>query len=115
MSDMPSHNELSESIGQIFTLSTHTGLTVEAHLLSAPACVPMDDSFTCYSAHFELPPGVVLGQDVYRVVSPAGREWQLLATPVRPLKPQSQVMCVVIHTRLAVIAGGEASACSAGL
>jgi hypothetical protein len=97
MSAIPSHAELTESLGRTFILGTASGHEVQARLVSAPAGIPMDDSFVCYSALFELPPGVQLPQDVYQVQSPDGPSWSLLATPVRPSESGSAMLCAVMH------------------
>ena len=72
MSAIPGHAELTESLGRTFILTTASGHAVQAQLVGAPAGIPMDDSYVCYSALFELPPGVQLPQDVYQVQSPDG-------------------------------------------
>ena len=67
--------------------------------MSAPSGIPMNDSFVCYSATFELPAGVVAPQDVYRIGSPSGRAWDLLATPTRPTEDGRSTLTVVVHCR----------------
>ncbi|PMS23096.1 hypothetical protein C0Z18_02445 [Trinickia dabaoshanensis] len=99
MSSIPSHAELLEAIGQRFTFVAPNGAALEALLAHAPAGIPMNDSYVCYSATFELPAGVYLPQDVYRIDSPAGRSWQLLATPTRPLDDGRSTVTIVVHCR----------------
>ncbi len=98
VSAIPTHAELTESLGSIFVLTSPQGYAVEARLSSAPAGVPMDDGYVCYSALFELPQHVQLPQDTYRIDAPDGRVWELLATPTRPQTSGGATLCVVIHT-----------------
>ncbi|HTH73765.1 MAG TPA: hypothetical protein VL635_05105 [Trinickia sp.] len=88
-----------EAVGQRFTFGAADGHTVDAVLLYANAGIPMNDRFVCYVAMFELPAGVSLPQDVYRIGSPAGRTWDLLATPTRPTEDGRSTLTVVVHTR----------------
>ena len=99
MLSIPTHHELLDAIGQRFTFGAADGQTVDAVLSHAPAGVPMSDSFVCYAATFELPAGVALPQDVYRIGSPTGRTWDLLATPTRPTEDVRATLTVVVHTR----------------
>ena len=104
MRTIPTHDELRDAIGQRFTLASADGHTVEAVLAHAPAGIPMDDSFVCYSATFELPTGVFLPQDVYRIASPGGGAWDLLATPTRPTGDGRSTLTVVVHCRADALA-----------
>lgn len=88
---------MTEAVGRTFTFASASVGTVESRLISAPAGTPMDDDFLCYSAHFELPAGVRLPQDTYRVSAPNGAAWDLLATPTRPAASGAGTMCIVIH------------------
>ncbi|RDU95053.1 hypothetical protein DWV00_31080 [Trinickia dinghuensis] len=88
-----------EAVGQRFTFVAPNGAAVEALLVQAPSGIPMDDSFVCYSATFELPAGVFTPQDVYRIGSPSGRAWDLLATPTRPTEDGRSTLTVVVHCR----------------
>ncbi|RKE25172.1 hypothetical protein B0G76_6687 [Paraburkholderia sp. BL23I1N1] len=99
MLSIPTHAELLEAIGQRFTFGAANGQSVEAVLSHAPAGVPMNGGFVCYAATFELPAGVSLAQDVYRIGSPVGRAWDLLATPTRPTEDGRSTLTVVVHTR----------------
>jgi hypothetical protein len=90
---------LLEAIGQRFTFGASNGATLEAILAHAPAGIPMNDSYVCYSATFELPAGAYLPQDVYRIESPAGRSWQLLATPTPPTQDGRSTVTIVVHCR----------------
>lgn len=104
MLSIPTHAELIEAIGQSFTFGLADGQTVEAMLAHAPDGIPMNDSFVCYAATFELPVGVFLPQEVYRIGSPAGRAWDLLATPTKPTDDGRSTMTVVVHCRAADLA-----------
>ncbi|WP_126876968.1 DUF6916 family protein [Paraburkholderia kururiensis] len=88
-----------DAIGQRFTFGAADGQTVDAVLLHANAGIPMNDSFVCYAAMFELPAGISLSQDVYRIGSPAGRAWDLLATPTRPTEDGRSTLTVVVYAR----------------
>jgi hypothetical protein len=102
---IPTHAELIAAIGQRFAFGLADGRTVDALLTAAPAGIPMDDSYVCYSAMFELPAGVHLPQDVYRIVSPCGQAWDLLATPTRPTGDGRATIHFVVHRRAAEWAG----------
>lgn len=65
--------------------------------MQAPLGIPMDDRYVCYSATFELPAGAYLPQDVYRIGSPGGGTWDLLATPTRPTVDGRSTLTVVVH------------------
>jgi hypothetical protein len=93
---VPTHAELVTAIGQPFMFSTADGHSVEACLVAAPAGIPMDETYVCYSAIFELPPGIQLPQAGYRITAPDGRAWDLLATPTRPERGHA-TLTVVIH------------------
>lgn len=99
MSTIPTHAELLEAIGQRFTFGASNGAAVEALLAGAPVGIPMNDSYVCYSAIFELPAGAYFPQDVYRIGSPAGETWDLLATPTRPTGDGRATLTVVVHCR----------------
>jgi hypothetical protein len=84
---------------------------IEALLVAAPAGIPMDASYACYHATFVLPAGVYLTQDVYRISSPRGQAWELLATPTRPEPDGRKTLTIVMHCLLrdlAETAGPEA-------
>jgi hypothetical protein len=106
---IPTHDELLGAIGQRFTIGTADGHTVEATLSHAPSGIPMDHSYVCYAASFELPAGVFLPQDVYRIASPAGRAWELLATPTRPTEDGRSTLTVVVHCRADALAKAAGS------
>ncbi|WP_321956759.1 DUF6916 family protein [Paraburkholderia bannensis] len=100
MSNIPTHVELSAALGQIFTLATadDTALPlVQTRLIAAPQGVAMDESYECYSAHFELPAQIQLPQDTYRFIATDGGEWLLFATPTLPMKSGAGVLCAVVH------------------
>ena len=104
MLSIPTHDELLGAIGQRFTFGTADGRIVDAVLSHAPIGIPMDDSYVCYSATFELPAGVFLPQDVYRIAAPIGRAWELLATPTRPTADGRSTLTVVVHCRADALA-----------
>jgi hypothetical protein len=105
---IPTHEELLAAIGQRFTISAN-GHTVEAVLSHAPVGVPMNDKFVCYSGTFELPVGVFLPQDVYRIGSPTGAAWDLLATPTQPTEDGRSTLSFVVHCRADELAKGAGS------
>ncbi|HVW49860.1 MAG TPA: hypothetical protein VHC91_05570 [Trinickia sp.] len=109
LQSIPTLEELLEAIGQRFTFGLADGRTVQAVLAHASAGTPMNDSFVCYAATFELPSGVFLPQNVYRIGSPAGRAWDLLATPTRPTADGRSTLTVVIHTRADELANAAGS------
>ncbi len=92
---VPTHAALVAAIGQPFVLATPDGRSVEARLAAAPAGIPMDESFVCYSAIFELPDGVHLPQDVFRITAPDGSAWELLATPAAPVGGRARLAAVM--------------------
>lgn len=97
VSAIPSHAELTDAIGRTFTFASEQAGAVKVRLIAAPEGIAMDDGFLCYSAHFEMPPGVRLPQDNYRVSRADGVAWDLFATPTRPTAQGAGTMCVVIH------------------
>ncbi|RKP48114.1 DUF6916 family protein [Trinickia fusca] len=97
MHSIPSHDALIASIGQSFTFSTPQGREIEARLVAAPTGTPMDDDYVCYAATFELPAGIQLPQDVYRIAASDGAAWDLLATPTRPSADGKANLTVVVH------------------
>lgn len=109
MQSIPTHAELIAAIGSRFSFGVPGGHAVEALLLDAPAGIPMDDSYVCYLATFELPEGAYLPQDVYRIVSPGGAAWDLLATPARPCANGRARLAIVVHGRAAELAAAGGS------
>lgn len=97
MQSVPTHADLIAAIGQRFVLGTADGRSVEARLAAAPAGIPMDETYVCYVATFELPAGVQLPQDVYLIAAPDGRVWELLATPTRPAADGRATLTAVMH------------------
>lgn len=106
---VPTHAELLEAIGQRFTFDTADGHTVDTVLVHAPAGIPMNDRYVCYSATFELPAGVHLPQAVYRIGASAGRAWDLLATPTRPTDDGRATLTVVVHSHADELASDAGS------
>lgn len=92
---VPTHAELIAALGQPFLLGAPDGRSVEARLVAAPAGIPMDESYVCYSAIFELPAGVHLPQDVFHIVAPDGSAWELLATPTLPVGGRATLTAVI--------------------
>ncbi|SDG43362.1 DUF6916 family protein [Paraburkholderia phenazinium] len=92
---VPTHAALVAALGQPFLLGLPDGRSVEAHLSAAPSGVPMDDSYVCYSAVFELPAGVHLPQDVFRITAPGGDAWDLLVTPTAPVRGRATLTAVM--------------------
>lgn len=97
MQSIPTYAELIAAIGQTFSLSTADGRSVEARLSAAPNGIPMDETYVCYSAVFNLPTGVWLPQDTYRITAADGRAWTLLATPTRPEPGGCATLTAVMH------------------
>lgn len=104
---VPTHAALVAAIGQPFVLTAPDGRAVEARLAAAPAGIPMDESHVCYSAIFELPDGVRLHQDVFRITSPDGGAWDLLATPTAPAGGRAR-LAAVMHCLRSPDAAGPA-------
>ena len=102
MQAVPTHEALIASLNQLFVLETADGHRVEARLVGAPAGIPMDASFICYSATFELPVGIRLPQDTYRITAPDGASWDLLATPTRPSANGQANLTAVMHYQRSV-------------
>lgn len=97
MQAVPNHDALIASVNQLFVLETADGRHLEARLVAAPAGIAMDASFISYSATFELPVGVWLPQDIYRITAPDGASWNLLATPTRPSVNGQASLTAVMH------------------
>jgi hypothetical protein len=97
MQAVPTHEALVASLGQLFWLQTADGSRIEARLAAAPAGVAMDDTYVSYAATFELPAGIWLPQDTYRVTAPDGSSWELLATPTRPSANGRANLTAIMH------------------
>lgn len=97
MTEIPTRAELAASLDGAFTFSGEGDWAVAAKLVEVLDGVPMDANYDCYSAVFELSPGVSLPQNVYRVTSPAGSAWDILVTPYRPTADGKSVMGAVFH------------------
>ena len=97
MQAVPTHEALVASLDRLFLLETADGSHVEARLIAAPIGVAMDACYISYSATFELPAGILLPQDTYRIRSPDGETWELLATPTRPSANGRGNLTVVLH------------------
>ena len=102
MQAVPTHEALIASLNQLFVLETADGHRVEARLVAAPAGIPMDASFISFSATFELPVGIWLPQDTYRITSPDGASWDLLVTPTRPSGNGHANLTAVMHYQRSV-------------
>jgi hypothetical protein len=98
MLTIPTHEALIASLSQLFVLETADGQRLEVRLVAAPAGVAMDEAYTSYSATFELPMGVWLPQDTYRITATDGASWVLLATPTRPSADGRANLTAVMHT-----------------
>jgi len=113
MSGIPTQAELSSSLGRTFLLfpvasedvlqAQDLGVTprnaVEARLAAVQDGIAMDPGYLCYSASFDLPAGIHLPQELYRVSSPDGAVWELLVTPTRPHANGVATMCAVFHIK----------------
>jgi hypothetical protein len=102
MQAVPSHDALIASINQLFALETADGQRVHARLVEAPAGIAMDASYVCYLATFELPAGIWLPQDTYRITAPDGSSWDLLVTPTRPSPNGQANLTAVMHYQRSV-------------
>lgn len=105
---VPTHEMLLATLGRTYTLKMADGMVVDARLADAPAGIAMDDTYVCYSAVFELPSAVQLPQELYRVTSPDGDAWDLLATPTRPTASGAAVLTAVIHCTRSTFAASNA-------
>lgn len=97
MSSMPSYETLQAALNQTFQFSTNDGQSIDARLFEVANGIAMDDAHLCYTASFELPKGVWLQQDVYRVTHLASDSWELLVTPYRPTSAGTCVVGAVFH------------------
>jgi len=111
MSGIPTQAELLSLLGLTFVLSPISSddlpqaqdldatprIAVEARLAAVQDGIAMDSGYRCYSASFDLPPGIHLPQELYRVSAPGGAVWDLLVTPTRPHANGVATMCAVFH------------------
>ena len=97
MQAVPTHETLIASLHRLFVLETADGRRVEVRLAAAPAGIAMDATYASYSATFELPMGVWLPQDTYRITTPEGMSWDLLATPTQPTAEGRATLTAVMH------------------
>lgn len=94
---VPTHEVLTAALGQLFVLETANGHRMEIRLAAAPAGVAMDATYSSYCAVFELPTGIWLPQDIYRITAPDGLSWELLATPTQPSADGRANLTAVMH------------------
>ncbi|HET7333016.1 DUF6916 family protein [Dyella sp.] len=97
MQAVPTHEALIASLHRLFVLEIADGRRVEVRLAAAPAGIAMDATYVSYSATFELPMGVWLPQDTYRITAPDGMSWDLLATPTQPSADGRANLTAVMH------------------
>lgn len=97
MQAVPTHEALVASLHRLFVLEAADGRRVEVRLAAAPAGIAMDATYVSYSATFELPHGLWLPQDTYRITAPDGTFWDLLATPTQPSADGRACLTVVMH------------------
>ena len=97
MQAVPTHEALIASLHRLFVLETADGRRVEVRLAAAPAGIAMDATYVSYSAIFELPVGIGLPQDIYRITAPDGASWDLLATPTQPSANGRANLTAVMH------------------
>jgi hypothetical protein len=94
---VPIHEMLVASLNHLFVLETADGQRFEVRLAAAPVGVAMDETYMSYSAIFELPLGIWLPQDNYRITASDGMSWELLATPTRPSVDGRANLAAVMH------------------
>jgi hypothetical protein len=94
---IPTHEALTAALNRLFVLETADFQRVEVRLTAAPAGVAMDETYESYSAIFELPIGIWLPQDTYRITSSDGTSWELFATPTRPSADGRANLTAVMH------------------
>lgn len=97
MRAVPTHEALIASLDRLFVLETTDGHRMEVRLTAAPAGIAMDAAYVSYSAIFELPVGIWLPQDTYRITAPDGAWWDLLATPTQPSADGRANLTAVMH------------------
>jgi hypothetical protein len=97
MSTVPTHEALMASLNRLFVLEASDGKRFEVRLAAAPAGIAMDETYASYSAIFELPVGIWLPQDTYRITASDGACWELLATPTRPSADGRANLTAVVH------------------
>lgn len=97
MQAVPTHEALVASLHRLFVLETADGRRLEVRLAAAPSGIAMDATYVSYSATFELPFGVWLPQDTYRITAPDGMSWDLLATPTKPNADGRANLTAVMH------------------
>jgi hypothetical protein len=94
---MPSYEKLQAALNQTFLFSIPGGKAIGGRLFDVSVRIAMDDTHSCYTALFEMPAGIWLQQDIYRVVHPTGDFWELLMTPYRPTTSGACVIGAVFH------------------
>jgi hypothetical protein len=95
--NVPTHEALVAGLNRLFVLETTEGQRLEVRLAAVPCGVAMDETFMSYSAIFELPIGIWLPQDTYRITASDGTSWELLATPTRPSADGRANLTAVMH------------------
>ena len=97
MHELPSFDYFVAHQGSPFCLSLVGGQSVTLELREVSQRIAMSERYECFSLDFRLPPGLALGQGLYRVGGPCGNAWELLLTPLLPDRQGRHCLEAVFH------------------
>lgn len=97
MHALPSFDYFVANQGSPFCLSLPGGQSVTLELQGVSQRIAMSVRHECFSLDFRLPPGLTLGQGLYRVGGPCGNAWDLSLTPTLPDSQGRHYLEAVFH------------------
>lgn len=97
MNELPTFDYFVANQGSPFCLELPGGQSVTLELQRVSQRTAMSERYECFSLDFRLPPGLALGQDLYRLGGPCGGAWELLLTPTLPDRQGQHYLEAVFH------------------
>lgn len=97
MHELPSFDYFVATRGRPFSLTLAGGQSVPLELHQVSQRTAMSERHECFSLAFRLPPGLAVGQDLYRIGGPCGGAWDLLLTPTLPDSQGQHYLEAVFH------------------
>lgn len=101
MSDIPSRQELQQTLGHTWRLSWEGHPGVDVELVEVNQGKAMNSRYLCYDAIFRQPAGVDLPQYSYTLHSPAASSWWVMLTPIGRDDDGARLLQAVFHVRTA--------------
>ena len=97
MHELPTFDYFVATQGSPFCLTLADGQSVPLELQQVSQRTAMSERHECFSLAFRLPPGLALGQGLYRIGGPCGGAWDLLLTPTLPDSQGRHYLEAVFH------------------